>query len=56
MRVTANAMGVLGLVGLEGAHFDAVNVATAMHRLAKLKPPNVDLILQDPRFDRLTGK
>ena len=43
------------MVEEHGAAFDAVNLATAMHRVAKLQPPNADLVIRDPIFQRLTG-
>ncbi len=47
---------MLAVVEEHGDAFDAVNVATAMHRVAKLQPPNADLVTQAPLFNRLTGE
>ncbi len=47
---------MLAVVEDHGDAFDAVNVATAMHRVAKLQPPNADLVTQAPLFSRLTGE
>ena len=47
---------MLAVVEEHGDGFDAVNVATAMHRVAKLQPPNADMVTQAPLFNRLTGE
>ncbi len=46
---------MLVVVEEHGNAFDAVNIATAMHRVAKLQPPNADLVIRAQMFQQLVG-